>query len=148
MSRISPTMAAAAAALVAVGAGYAAGRSLPMRECSSSVGGAVVVAVALGLVALVRGRSPVGRLAGVGLVGYVVAATLTEQFASAWDGRDVLVGVAWLVPPAVGGIVLPRRGEWVVGAGCWLVLFAGTAALTYSAWHTHSGMGLVVVWRD
>lgn len=148
MSRGGRTAFAAAAALVAVGAGYAVGQSLSTTGCSSAAGSASLVAVVLGLVSLFRGPSAAGRLAGIGLVGYVVAATVTEQFAWAGGIGAVLTGVLWLVPPVVGGVVLPRRGAWLAGVGCWAVLFAGTAALTHSTTHTGSGVGLIVAWRE
>jgi hypothetical protein len=64
------------------------------------------------------------------------------------DTVSVLFGVAWLLPLVVGGVVLPRRGSWLVGLACWLVLFSGAAALGYNVSHVHSGMGFLGRWLD
>jgi hypothetical protein len=50
---------------------------------------------------------------------------------------------AWLVPLAIGTVILFRRREWWVGAGCSVAFFAGATALVYSVTHTGSGVGLM-----
>jgi len=79
---------------------------------------------------------------------WVVAATLTGQFAEAASGYGVLAAAAWLVPPVVGGVLLPAAGHWRSGLGCWSAAFAGVAATTYSVYSVHSGAGLILVWRS
>jgi hypothetical protein len=80
------------------------------------------------------------------LLAYVIFASATGQFAWVGGAGDVAVAVAWLSPLVAGGVALPRRGGWLAGLGCWVVLFAATAALTYSATHTGSGVGLMFMW--
>jgi hypothetical protein len=135
-----------------VGVAYATGLSLWAPACVKLTGLASFVAITLGLVAAFRrppaGETPVERAAGGALLGWVALAAATDQFAWVWDTRGVVSAVAWLVPPAVGGLVLPRQGKWLAGLGCWAALFAGTAALTCTVSHTSSGAGLFFVWLE
>ena len=82
------------------------------------------------------------------LLVWLVMAAVTEQFAWVDDARGVAVGVAWLVPPAVGTVILLRRREWWGGAGCSVALFAGATSLVYSVTHTGSGVGLMFAWQS
>jgi hypothetical protein len=86
------------------------------------------------------------RVAGGGLLIYVVLATASEQFAWVGNANGVVIGVAWLFPLTLGGVMLPCRDCWLAGLACWCVLFGGVAALTYSASHTGSGVGLFFIW--
>lgn len=141
------------ALLGVVGVGWLTGRTLSATDCSTVTGLACDGGGALAVVAVVRrprSTDPpwVERLAGAALLAYILLATVTEQFAWVGDTRAAAVGVVWLAPLVLGGAVLPRRGAWWAAGGCCAVLFAGTAALTYSANHVSSGVGLVIVWRD
>jgi len=134
-----------------VGLAYLAGTSLRPTECNSLVGGACLAGVTLAIVAVVRGNRrkpapPIEQIAGLGLLAYIVLAVLSEQFAWASNERGVIIGIAWLIPPAAGGVLLPRRDCWYAATGYWAVLFAGTAALSYTASHVYSGMGLIIMW--
>src|SRR5262249_47990073 len=126
-------------------------RSLWATNCSVVVSLSCLVGVILALVALFRwpwrsAAQVVERLAGVALLAYVVAATASEQFAWVWEASGIVIAVAWLSPLAGGGMILPCRGCWIAGVGCWCVLFGGTGALTYSATHAGSGVGLFFAW--
>jgi hypothetical protein len=134
-----------------VSGGYVIGSTTWATNCSKIVSLACLVGVILALIALFHpSRAENGfmleRIAACGLVAYVVLATVTEQFAWVWRGRDVLLAVVWLLPLIVGGVGLPRRGCWLVGVGFWAVLFGSVAALTYSATHDASGVGLFGAW--
>ena len=136
-----------AGTLVLIGGAYAAGLSLSPTDCSWIVGLTALtalMALGFGVTAVIRRT---GRVAGVTLVAWLIAAALTEQFAWAADVRSVCVGVAWLVPMAIGAVTLLDRSDWLVGIGFWAALIAGTTALTHSAAHTSSGVGLILVWR-
>jgi hypothetical protein len=91
-------------------------------------------------------RWAIGHAAGWGLLLYICLAAGTDQFMWVSDTRRLLFAVAWLIPPAIGAVLLPSRGYWLSGLGCWAVLFAGAAALTYTASHRYSGMGLFGGW--
>jgi hypothetical protein len=134
-----------------VGAGSAAGPWLRAADCCRVTTLACLAAVILGLGGAILKPGPddgfkVERKAATAVMAYVVVAALTEQFAWVSDDHDVLVAVAWLSPLVVGGVVLPRRGNWLPGRWGWTLLFAGTAALTYSTTHINSGVGLAFAW--
>lgn len=124
-----------------VGIAYAVGRE---REVGLIPIG-TLAAVALAVAALFVPRA-VERAAGVALLVWVALAAATEQFAWAASDRGVLVAIVWLVPPVIGGAVLPARGYWRSGLGCWAAAFAGIAATTYSLHSVHSGAGLLMRW--
>lgn len=145
--QVGLSIAVQAGLLAVVGAAYAVGRSLGVGDCSKVTGLASVAGVVLSLIAVVRGSS-VGRASGVALLVWLVVAAVTEQFAWVDDARGVAVGVAWLVPPAVGTLILLRRRECWVGAGCSVALFAGATSLVYSVTHTGSGVGLMFAWQS
>jgi hypothetical protein len=131
------------------GGGYATGLALGATRCASIVALACLAGVTLAVVGLFRrrqvGGTDIERGAAVGLLAYVVLAAMTEQFAWAWGAGGVAIGVGWLVPLALGGAVLPPRGCWFAGIGCWAVLFGATAALTCTVSHGGSGVGLFFV---
>ena len=107
----------------------------------------------LGLVGFFRKSAPDGpargeRFAAASLIVYVVIAGVLEPLAFVGDALDVLVSVAWLLPLIVGGVLLPVRGCWLAGLGCWSVLFSGTAALGYNVSHVQSGMGFLIRWLE
>ena len=91
-------------------------------------------------------RHPVERLVGAALVMHVVAIMAKEPFASVRSEPAVIAATAWLAPLVAAGVVLPRSGCRLTGIGSWLILFAGTVAASYSAFHGHSGMGLLFFW--
>jgi hypothetical protein len=132
--------------LAVVGVAYAAGRAPSGTGCPGAVFLASLAGVTLAVAALFRSPPRGERVAGAVLLGWFVLAVVTEQFAWVGDAQGVVAAVAWLVPPAAGGVVLPRRGCWLSGLGCWAALFAGTAALTYTVSHTDSGLGLLLKW--
>jgi hypothetical protein len=136
--------------LVLVGAAYTLGLSSWATVCSGVTAHATLTSSILALIALFRrppeGGPPISRAAGGALLAWIIAATVTEQFAWAYDTRGVFVGVAWLVPPAAGAVGLLSRGEWVAGTACAAALFAGATALAYSVTHTGSGVGLIFAW--
>ena len=129
--------------VVVVCAGYTAGRA----HAHGLIGLGSLAAVVLAVAALVRPR-PAERTAGAALFAWVVLTALTDQFAWAASDHGVIVAAAWLVPPVVGGAVLPAGGHWRSGLGCWAGAFAGVAATTYSVYSVHSGAGLIMVWRS
>ena len=145
--QVGLSMAVGAGLLALVGAACAVGRSLGVGDCSEVTGLASVAGVVLTLIAVVRDSS-VGRASGVALLVWLVVAAVNEEFAWVDDARGVAVGVAWLVPPAVGAVILRRRREWWVGAGCSVSVFAGATALVYSVTHTGSGVGLMFAWQS
>jgi hypothetical protein len=91
-----------------------------------------------------RGR----RFAAAGLIAYVVIVGIVEPFGYVGDASGVLVSVAWLFPLILGGVLLPSRGCWRAGSGCWSILFSGTLALSYNVSHVHSGMGFLIRWLE
>ncbi|QEL16184.1 hypothetical protein [Limnoglobus roseus] len=126
-----------------VSVAYAVGRA----RAEIFIGLGSFAAVVLSVAAAFR-PWPTERVAGTIVLGWVVLATLTEQFAWAAGTHGVLVAGAWLILPVVGGVVLPARGYWWSGLGCWAAAFAGIAATTYSVHSIYSGAGLVFVWRS
>lgn len=133
--------------IVTVVAGYIGGRCLAFTACTFVVASAALTGVILGVIAQFPSSKLetarwVERVAGGGLIMYVVVATGTDQFAWVRSGRAAIIGVVWLVPLVAGGMYLPRAGYWITSAGCWTVLFGGVAALSYSTSHLRSGMGL------
>ena len=134
---------ACAGLAVVVGAAYVTGRA----RLEGAIGLSSFAAFVLSVAALLLSR-PVERAAGAGLLLWIVAAILTEQFAWAASEYRVLVAAAWLAPPVLGGVVLPAAGHWRSGLGCWAAAFAGVAATTYSVYSVHSGAGLILVWRS
>ena len=131
--------------LALIGAAYAAGYLLRDTACSQFVGLATLLALGLGVGAVFR---PAQRVVGALLVAWLGATVLVEPFACAVDTFGGCIGVVWLVPLAAGAVILPGRGDWLAGAGTWAALFAGIAALTYTATHAYSGIGLIEMWRD
>jgi hypothetical protein len=134
--------------------GYFIGATAPwVTTLSNFSGPACLVGVILALVALflpsqTENGATVERIAAGGLLVYVALAAVSEQFAWVGTDRDILFCIAWLFPLAVGGAVLPLRGYWLVGVAFWAVLFASISALTYSACHDTSGVGLFLVWMS
>jgi hypothetical protein len=105
----------------------------------------------LGLVGLVSssatgGQRRLERLAAASLLAYVVLAGVVEPLAFVGDITGLLFSVALLSPLIVGGVLLPGRGCWWTGLGCWSVLFSGTAALGYNFSHAWSGRGFLIRW--
>jgi hypothetical protein len=124
-----------------------AGLSLDFTTCSTMVLVFSLAGSILGITAFFRPARELERFIGGALVIYVVIATATGQFANVDGKRDgVFIGVAWLVPLMAGGLILPRISCWLTSAGCWALLFSGMAALTYSASHGSSGIGLLYGW--
>ena len=105
----------------------------------------------LGCAGLFRGSTSGERMRGErfaagSLIAYVVLAGVVEPLAFVGDAREVLVAVAWLMPLIIGGVLLPNRGCWRTGLGCWSVLFSGTVSLGYNVSHLHSGRGFLIRW--
>jgi hypothetical protein len=138
--------------LAVVSVGYAVGQLLRDDDCSLVVKLACLVGIVFALVALtrlpLREDWTVEPIVAAGLLDYLVQASASHQFAWVGGTHGVVVAVAWLSPLVVGGVILPSRGYWFAGLGCWAVLFAGTAALSYSASHFTSGVGLFFAWRS
>jgi hypothetical protein len=129
--------------------GYAAGRLLWARDCCRISSLASLAGVVLSLCALFHRASSSGeRLAALGVLLYLGFAVMADPFAWAGDREDAVPGLVWLVPVVVGSVVLPQRGYHVAGAACWALLLAGTVALTYSATHWGSGVGLFYAWLE
>lgn len=105
----------------------------------------------LGLAGLFQRSAPDGqpwmeRLTGACLLVYVVIGGAVEPLAFVGDVAEVLVAVVWLSPLIVGGMLLPIRGCWRVGLGCWSILFSGMAALSSNVSHVDSGRGFLIRW--
>jgi hypothetical protein len=144
------------AELLVIGAGYAAEfrfqaayRAVPLA-CLTALAIAVVsICIALAN-PLAKPTSSLnmnqGGWAGC-LLLYVIVTECGELLSFGGSVQGLLVGVAWLLPPIVGGVVLPRRGLWLTALGYWLVLFGGAAALAYNFSHWNSGfMGFFHGW--
>ncbi len=135
-------------------AGCAWGRSVPGVSARFPGPLAFLAGGLLGLAGLFRWLAPHGlargeRLAAAAsLIAYAIIGGAVEPLALVWGERGVLVSVAWLAPLIVGGVLLPSRGCWLAGLGCWLVLFSGTMALGYNVSHVHSGMGFLICWLE
>jgi hypothetical protein len=139
--------------LTIVGAGYLVGRLVWATECNLVVGIATLQGTVVGLAAAIRptwqaDTRSLERNSGIALLMYVVVATVSEQFAWASNTSGVLIGIGWLVPLCVGALILLRRNCWFAGWASCALLFAGTTALSYSATHTGSGVGLVMCWME
>ncbi len=133
---------------LAVTAGYAAGMLRP-HDCASLVPLSCVAGMVLAGVGVLLPLSGTGRLTAARVaVGLCLYLFLTDgtSIICVGDAPSLLVAIAWLSPVAVGGVVLPRRGAWLAGAGCWLVLFAASFALTYNVSHWTSGMSFFWRW--
>lgn len=133
--------------LVVIAAGYGAGSLLDLSGCA----GLVQLACLTGAILAVAGwcrRPPLAeeRFAAVGLIAYLIAAVAFEAILFVEDARGVFVSIAWLLPLVVGGVILPRRGAWIAGAGCWAMLFGGVTALAYNVSHIGSGVGFLMRW--
>jgi hypothetical protein len=127
----------------AAAAGYLAGQCLSPAAVSGFTALAALTAIVLAVVALYR---PGERPAGGALLVYVALATIADPFA--WSGaqENAVPGLLWIVPAAGGAVAFPPRRWWLTSVGCWAVLFAVTAALTYSCTHWGSGIGLFYRW--
>jgi hypothetical protein len=128
--------------LLAVAAGYAAEKLLLGHYGLSVIAFACRSGMALAVLSVFQ-RQPrktqsMNHLSAFGLCVYAVLTDEAEVL-MAGDTLSLLVAIAWLSPVIVGGLLLPRRGAWLAGLGCWLVLFSGVAALTYSVSHSNSG---------
>jgi hypothetical protein len=134
---------------LAVTAGYAAGTLLtsdlaPLVFLSCLAGMALAVG---GVFVPQSGRCRLtAALAALGLCLYLFVSDRVGIIAFAGDAPSVLVPIAWLSPVVLGGAVLPRRGAWLAGAGCWLALFAGSFALAYNVTQLHRGVGFFFRW--
>jgi hypothetical protein len=124
-------------------AAYAAGRA----HLDGLISLGSFAAVALSLVAIFRPTST-ERIGGAALLSWIVLAAWTEQFAWAASSSGIIYAAVWLLPPIVGGVVLPTSGHWWSGVGCWAATFAGVAATTYSVHSIYSGAGLFFLWES
>jgi hypothetical protein len=62
------------------------------------------------------------------------------------DTQGLLVAILFLFPVVFGGVLLPRWGSWLGGAGFWLVLFSATTCLAYNSTHPYSGQSFFWSW--
>jgi hypothetical protein len=148
-SAVVSTLALPAVVLI----GYIAGRY--WRGATGLFPGqlAFLAGALLGLACLFQKSAPDGpawrgRFAAAGLTAYVVIAAIAEPLAFVENAPEVLVSVAWLLPLIIGGVLLPSRGCWRAGLGCWSILFSATMALGYNVSHAHSGMGFLIKWLE
>ncbi len=137
--------------LLAALAGVGWGNCLELATGVSPIQLAFLVGGLLGLVGLFWGSAANGqprleRIAAASLLAYVVLAAVVEPLAFIGDTSGLLISVALLSPLIVGGGLLPARGCWWTGVGCWSVLFSGTAALAYNLSHAWSGRGFLIRW--
>jgi hypothetical protein len=147
VARMNHTIVGGVVLIALVGIAYTVGRLLGATDCVGVTSLATLLAAVLSLIALVRGPTA-GRSAGVALLVWLVAASVTEQFSRAYDAHGVVVGLAWLILPTVGGVVLLGRSLWWAGVGCSSAMFAGVTALAYTRTHSSSGVGLVLAWMS
>jgi uncharacterized membrane protein HdeD (DUF308 family) len=96
-----------------------------------------------------NGSQSLHSLALAALLVYAVA-LFVAQPSMRTDGNTeaaVIATAVWLIPAAVGGVVLPRSGRCVAPAGCWCLLVALSTAAAGSVSHRSSAIGLFgVVW--
>jgi hypothetical protein len=65
-----------------------------------------------------------------------------------WNAEAAVLDTAlWLIPAAVGGMVLPRSGRWAAAAGCWCLLLGLSVAAAGTMWHGGQIGLFAVVWR-
>jgi hypothetical protein len=139
----------AAAALVQVSmlaGGYAAGlspRAASLRAVAILSGMALAVVSAF-LPQPAATRS-VNRLSMFGLCVYVFFLDSAGVLLVGYT-PSILAAVTFLSPVIVGGVLLPRRGSWLGGLGCGLVLFSATECLTYNVAHDDSGLSFFWGW--
>jgi len=137
-------------------AGVFIGQQLDLNNIARFVppGLSLVLGVVLAIVSIwrsvARGRIwSVENLAGVGLIAYAIIETLNEVTLTSllWfgDTQSLLTSVGWLSPIILGSVWLPRRRAWLLGLGCWAILFAATAAMAFDAeWGEWSSIGWFV----
>jgi hypothetical protein len=96
-----------------------------------------------------RSNRNVEMAGALALFTYVVAAEFACPFGPfAYHGQRLIRAIWWLCPLIIGGVVLPTRGAWLVGAGYWLALFGGTLAIVDSAAHSMGGsLSFFQAWR-
>jgi hypothetical protein len=82
------------------------------------------------------------------LLAYLVIAVALEPLMVIGDMGELLVGLAWLFPVVVGGVLLPSRGLWLPGLGCWSVLFSVVTALSFNAYNRTAGMAFWWRWLE
>ncbi len=137
-----------AATCAAAVAGYFSGRSLGWPGAwgppDSVLPLSAILAFVLAVSALGYGLldEKVGHYPGMALVAYVVSTSIGDPFFRAHDPASGVVAFIWLALPVAGGVLLPPRGHWCAGVGCWVILFAGVAATAYNVIHGISQFGL------
>jgi hypothetical protein len=109
--------------IAVVGGGYITGRWLDTPACLDAVGTASLLAAALALAAVLRRPHlmhlhTAGRIAGGGLLVYLILAVIFDPFARVWDAADVVTAVGCLSPLALGAVILPLRCGWRAGLAC------------------------------
>jgi hypothetical protein len=116
-----------------------------LGQCAFLAGG--LFALAGLFLGLARGQQARGGLFPAKcLIFYVVMSAAVEPLLFVSKASTLFVALAWLFPVIVGGVLLPRRGYWLVGLGCWLVLFSGTIALGFNFSQAGWGMGFLMKW--
>jgi hypothetical protein len=137
--------------LASIGAGFGVGSAFYRLPCLPS--GGTVCCLGSGLLGLAAVLSPcpreglsLRRIILFGLALYVLVLVGAEPFFNVYNAPTVLWSVALLSPLVAGGVILPSRGRWVDGVGCWVVLFAALEVLGYNVTHIHSGVGFFGSW--
>jgi hypothetical protein len=95
-----------------------------------------------------RGQVWLNRIGGASLLAYIAVVGVIEPLMFIGDSVDVAIAVVWLLPVVFGGVILPVRGCWLTGFGCWAVLFSAAVALGYNVSHWGSGIGCLMRWLE
>jgi hypothetical protein len=149
--KVPVTLLAALAEATIVAVGYAAGSSHSFRGYGLvplSCFAGMTLAVSSFFVHQPAATRLANRVSAAGLCLYVFLIEVTEVIAFAKNTASVLVAVACLCPLVVGGVLLPRRGDWLTASGYWLVLFGGATAMGYNVSHVYSGVGFFSRWLE
>jgi len=118
-------------------------------DSAQVAGVAWLIGLGLLIVGVVPGLPRHGSLAlGVFPAYAVVLMVVQPSMRTDGDAEAAVIATAiWLVPAAAGGVTLPRRGRWVVAAGCWCLLLALSTAVAGTVSHRNSAIGLFgVIW--
>lgn len=130
----------------AVACGYVAG-SMPLLFHHALTFVSTVTLVALiplgfGLRRALRDRWRAGIVLSL-FTSLLVVCEPIRFISHAWD---IVWVVALSCPVVVALMLCLRRGAWWLAAGSWLVLFAGTFALSFNVRHTGAGLGFYSGW--
>lgn len=127
----------------AVFAGHLVGAGpLGFHGCLYILSLSSIVAVVLLAVGAYKG----GRINEVSFAIYTGGLVLLNPICFIDNQNDGFWAIAYLLPVILGLVIYLRRGAWLLASGAGLVLFAGTAALTFNVRHVGTGIGFYNGW--